>query len=106
MPRLPVEIYEGKLILYGCGDLVNDYEGIGAHGLQRSDLGCLYFASLARQGGILRSLRVVPLQLRRFRLSRPDADARGWIAQQFEEAWRESGVSLRADGAGGWVLRG
>ena len=26
-PR-PIEVYRGKLILYGCGDLVDDYEGI------------------------------------------------------------------------------
>ena len=29
-PR-PVEVYRKKLILYGCGDLVDDYEGIGSH---------------------------------------------------------------------------
>ncbi|RDI60473.1 poly-gamma-glutamate synthesis protein (capsule biosynthesis protein) [Nocardia pseudobrasiliensis] len=29
-PR-PIEIYRGKPILYGCGDVINDYEGIGGH---------------------------------------------------------------------------
>ena len=28
-PR-PVEVYRDRLVLYGCGDLINDYEGIGA----------------------------------------------------------------------------
>eukprot|EP00959_Pyramimonas_sp_CCMP1952_P199097 4164666-Pyramimonas_sp.AAC.1 len=28
-PRLlRIEVYKGKLIMYGCGDLINDYEGI------------------------------------------------------------------------------
>ena len=25
----PIEVHRGKLILYGCGDFINDYEGIG-----------------------------------------------------------------------------
>jgi hypothetical protein len=25
----PFEVYRDRLILYGCGDLLNDYEGIG-----------------------------------------------------------------------------
>ena len=29
-PR-PLEIYRGKPVLYGCGDLINDYEGIGGY---------------------------------------------------------------------------
>jgi poly-gamma-glutamate capsule biosynthesis protein CapA/YwtB (metallophosphatase superfamily) len=27
----PIEIYRGKLILYGCGDFLNDYEGMRAY---------------------------------------------------------------------------
>lgn len=27
---LGIEVYRDKLILYGCGDFINDYEGIGA----------------------------------------------------------------------------
>ena len=30
-PR-PIEVFRGKLILYGCGDCINDYEGITGHG--------------------------------------------------------------------------
>ncbi len=26
-----IEAYKGKPILYGCGDFLSDYEGIGAH---------------------------------------------------------------------------
>lgn len=26
-----LEVYNGRLILYGCGDLINDYEGIGRY---------------------------------------------------------------------------
>ena len=27
-----IEVYEGRLILYGCGDFLNDYEGIAGYG--------------------------------------------------------------------------
>jgi poly-gamma-glutamate capsule biosynthesis protein CapA/YwtB (metallophosphatase superfamily) len=27
----PVEVYRGRLILYGCGDCIDDYEGISGH---------------------------------------------------------------------------
>lgn len=77
---MPVERYRGKLILYGCGDLINDYEGIRLQGDLRGDLGCLYFVTLARDGGQLRRLDIVPLQRKRFRLVGADATAREWLA--------------------------
>lgn len=76
---LPVEIHAGKLILYGCGDLINDYEGILPPGPLRSDIGCLYAVTLAQEDGRLRALEIVPYQLRRFRLGRIDADASQWL---------------------------
>jgi poly-gamma-glutamate synthesis protein (capsule biosynthesis protein) len=38
-PR-PVEVYRGRLILYGCGDVINDYEGVRGYAEFRDDLGC------------------------------------------------------------------
>ena len=87
---LRIEVYRNKLILYGCGDLINDYEGIGAHGSLRSDVGCLYFATLALAGGDLQQLGIIPLQLKRFRLTEADPSARSWLKQIFSV----SGYSL------------
>jgi len=42
-PR-PIEVYRGRLILYGCGDLINDYEGIGGREAFRTELALLYLA--------------------------------------------------------------
>lgn len=75
-PR-PIEVYRGKLILYGCGDLVDDYEGISGHEEYRDDLRLLYFASLEPDTGSLALLRMAPLQARRMRLchaSRHDSE--------------------------------
>ena len=54
--RARIELYRGKPILYGCGDLVTDYEGIGGHEAFRGDLGLMYFASFER--GDLTELRM------------------------------------------------
>ena len=51
-PR-PIEVYRKKLILYGCGDLVDDYEGIGSHRGYRDDLRLLYLPRLDPVSGEL-----------------------------------------------------
>lgn len=80
---LPIEVYRGKPIFYGCGDLINDYEGISTRSSLRSDVGCVYFATLALRSGRLKRLDIVPVQLRRFRLTPADPDARAWLEQIF-----------------------
>jgi poly-gamma-glutamate capsule biosynthesis protein CapA/YwtB (metallophosphatase superfamily) len=66
-PR-PIEIYHDKLVLYGCGDFVDDYEGIGRYEEYRDDLRLMYFASLDQNSGTLTGLRMVALQARKMRL--------------------------------------
>lgn len=101
---LPAEVHRGRLILYGCGDLINDYEGIGEHDGLRSDIGCLWFATLARGTGALRRLRIVPLQLRRLRLGPADPQARRWLEELLAREDRGFGMRLRGEPDGGWVL--
>jgi poly-gamma-glutamate synthesis protein (capsule biosynthesis protein) len=74
-----IEVYREKLILYGCGDLLNDYEGISGYESYRDDLSLMYFPSLDPASGRLQSLTMVPQQIRHFRLNRAsDGDAR-WL---------------------------
>ena len=103
---LAIEVYRGRLLLYGCGDLVNDYEGIAPRQGKRSDTGCLYFATLAARDGTLRRLEIVPMQIRRLRLAAPDAAARGWIEAQFNQGGRAFGTAVEAQhGSNGWTLQ-
>jgi len=90
-PR-PAEVYNGRLILYGCGDLVNDYEGISGYDEYRDDLRLVYRASLDRHTGSLTELELLPYQARRFRLwraGRPDVE---WLAESLERASHGLGV--------------
>lgn len=66
-PR-PIEVYQGKLILYGCGDLINDYEGLGPHEPDDTGVTGLFFAQLSPQTGELQHLTVQAWTLKKFRL--------------------------------------
>lgn len=83
-----IEIHRRRPIFYGCGDLLNDYEGIGGYDEFRPQLTLLYFADLDEASGALEHLALVPLRVRRFRLERaPAADAQ-WLAQRLDRESR------------------
>jgi poly-gamma-glutamate synthesis protein (capsule biosynthesis protein) len=68
------EIYGGRLVLYGCGDFLNDYEGIGGHEALRSDLTLMYLPAIDPRGGQMVEVRLVPMRVARFRLRRAAED--------------------------------
>lgn len=76
---LPFEVHRGRLILYGCGDLVNDYEGLGPHRHFCSDVACLYAARLQADTGQLVGLDIRVLQRRRLRLGPVQPEAFEWL---------------------------
>src|SRR5438552_2391515 len=63
-----IEVFKGRLILYGCGDFLTDYEGISGYENFRGDLALIYLVELDSRSGELISTRLVPMQMRRFRL--------------------------------------
>src|SRR5947207_4062211 len=74
-----IEVFKSRLILYGCGDFLTDYEGINGYEVFRGDLALMYFIELDSATGEFISLRMVPMQMRQFRLERAlDSDAR-WV---------------------------
>lgn len=68
---LGVEVYKGKPVFYGCGDLINDYEGKLDDGEVPDNLGAMYFLDLDNETNRLRQLSAQPIQRRRFRLEQP-----------------------------------
>jgi poly-gamma-glutamate synthesis protein (capsule biosynthesis protein) len=75
----PIEVYHGKLILYGCGDFIDDYEGISGYEQYRDDLVLMFFPSLDPATGRLSALRMAPLQIRQLRLNRASAQDARWL---------------------------
>jgi poly-gamma-glutamate capsule biosynthesis protein CapA/YwtB (metallophosphatase superfamily) len=98
-PR-PLEVYERKLILYGCGDLVDDYEGIGSHKEFRDDLRLLYLPRLDPRSGELLELHMAPLQARQMRLHRAARGDARWLRKVLDKISRRFGsrVDLGPDG--------
>ena len=94
---LGIEVYRGKLILYGCGDLINDYEGISGHELFRGDLVLLYFPRLKLVDGSLERLTLVPRQLRHFRLNRVTHDDAQWLCRRLNREGERFGTRVRLD---------
>lgn len=95
-----IEVYKGKLILYGCGDFLNDYEGIEGYEGFRDDLTLMYFPVLDSHGGRLLELRMVPLQIRRFRLQRTSWSDRAWLIMTLNNEGRGLGTHMVDTDAG------
>jgi poly-gamma-glutamate synthesis protein (capsule biosynthesis protein) len=85
-----IEKHMGRLILYGCGDLLNDYEGNPRFKGARTHLGAIYFADLDAGTGKLVGLRVVPVQRRRFRLEQASAEDAAWVTNRIRSSSRRS----------------
>lgn len=96
-----IQVHRGKLILYGAGDLINDYEGIGGYEEFRGDLALLYLARLEPSSGTLIELHLTPMQIRHFRLNRASpADVR-WLSERLNREGDKFGtrVEIQADGS-------
>lgn len=76
-----IERYRDRVIFYGAGDLVNDYEGISGHETYRPELGLTYVLDIARDTGRLSGLERLAYRRRRFRLERANAEAARFLAR-------------------------
>ena len=101
-----IEIYRDRLILYGCGDFLNDYEGIGGYERYRDDLALMYFADLDPTSGSLHALKLVPLQIKNFRLSIPSWRDIEWIQQTLDGRCQQFGTRVVLDSERQLVVSG
>ncbi|MEA2094994.1 MAG: CapA family protein [Pseudomonadota bacterium] len=95
---LGIEVYQGKPILYGCGDLIDDYEGISGHEQFRSDLSLLYLVTLDRTSGDLVRLVMIPLRRRYFRLNPATREESGWLRATLDRESRILGARVTQAG--------
>jgi poly-gamma-glutamate synthesis protein (capsule biosynthesis protein) len=94
-----MEVFKGRLILYGCGDFLTDYEGIGGYEMFRGDLALMYVIELDSYSGELIAVRLVPMQMRRFRLERASAADAKWLCNLVNEQGNQfrTGARLESD---------
>lgn len=99
-----VEVYQGRLVLYGCGDFLNDYEGIEGHEAFRGDLALMYFADIDPASGALNRLVMTPLRIRRFQLVRPSDKEADWLRATLDRECAKLGGDVERSSEG-LVLR-
>lgn len=99
-----IEVHHGHLILYGCGDFLNDYEGIGGHEAYRGELGLMYFPQLETAHGHLRELVLVPTRIRRFRIGQAPPEDRRWLFVVMRRECATMGCDLEEKPDGSWTL--
>jgi poly-gamma-glutamate capsule biosynthesis protein CapA/YwtB (metallophosphatase superfamily) len=92
-----IEVYQDRLILYGCGDFLNDYEGIGGYEYYRSDLSLMYFASMDPPSGKLVELQMIPTQIKCFKVNRASRDDTLWLAQTLNREGKRFGARVKLD---------
>jgi poly-gamma-glutamate synthesis protein (capsule biosynthesis protein) len=92
-----IEVYRGRLILYGCGDFITDYEGISGYEIFRGNLALMYLLELDHDTGELTNARLVPMQMRRFRLERAPASDAKWLCNLLNELGGQFGTVARLD---------
>jgi poly-gamma-glutamate capsule biosynthesis protein CapA/YwtB (metallophosphatase superfamily) len=93
---LGIEVYNEKLIIYGAGDLINDYEGISGHKHYRGELSLMYFPKIDA-GGRLISLKLVPMEIKKFRLNRATAKDAMWLQNTLNREGGKLGTSFIMD---------
>ncbi|MCF8304065.1 MAG: CapA family protein, partial [Bacteroidales bacterium] len=95
-----IEIYKNRLIIYGAGDFINDYEGISGHDQYRDDLTLMYFPTLDPETGKLLSLKLAPLQIKKMRLNHVSEKDRQWLFSMLNREGQELGtrVTINEDG--------
>jgi poly-gamma-glutamate capsule biosynthesis protein CapA/YwtB (metallophosphatase superfamily) len=90
-----IEVFRGRLILYGCSDFLTDYEGISGYETFRGDLALMYLIELDPDTGELMSAQLVPMQMRRFRLERASAADAKWVCNLLNELGKRFGTAAR-----------
>jgi poly-gamma-glutamate synthesis protein (capsule biosynthesis protein) len=92
-----IEVYRGRPILYGCGDFLNDYEGISGYEFFRGDLGLMYFARMEAATGTLLELTMTPTQVRKFRVQRAGRGDAQWLGDVLSREGKALGTRVEID---------
>lgn len=89
-----LEIYRDRLILYGCGDFLNDYEGIRGYEAYRDDLALMYFVDIATNDGSVSGTEIVPLSIKRMQLVRASTADVEWIRDTLDTESRKFATTV------------
>lgn len=92
-----IDVYKGRPILYGCGDFLNDYEGLCGYEEFRGDLALMYFITMNAETGKLVKLTMTPTQTRRFQVKRALPNDAEWIKHTLNREGKRFGTRVEFD---------
>ena len=90
-----IEAYKEKLIIYGCGDFLNDYEGISGYEDYRDDLSLMYFVSVEPLTGKLKYLHMTPTQIKRFKVNMASKADALWLRDILNREGKKFGTQVK-----------
>ncbi|MBE9510233.1 MAG: CapA family protein [Bacteroidetes bacterium] len=89
-----IEVYKDKPVIYGCGDFLNDYEGIGGYEHFRDDLALMYFISVEPSTGKLIRLQMIPTQIKHFKVNKASAADVLWLKNILNRECKRFGIRV------------
>lgn len=90
-----IEVYQQNLILYGCGDFLNDYEGIRGHEQYRSHLTLMYFPRFDPLSGKLLQMVMIPMQIKRFQTVHATRSDNQWLVDVLNREGKQLGTGVK-----------
>lgn len=90
-----IEVYHKKLIIYGAGDFINDYEGIGGYEQFRGELSLMYFPVVNQENGELISMKIFPMETKNFRLHHASKSDALWLNSILNREGIQFGTSFK-----------
>ncbi|HVC48989.1 MAG TPA: CapA family protein, partial [Burkholderiales bacterium] len=99
-----IEVYHEHLVLYGCGDFINDYEGISGYEKYRGDLSIMYFPTLDVTNGQLLCLTMIPTYIHMFKVNRASEEDAQWLFEKLNTMGKTLGTSISQQTDGSFIL--
>ena len=99
-----IEIYRGRPILYGCGDFLNDYEGIQGYDAFGSGFSFMYFPVLDGASGQLLSFTLVPTEIRALQVRHAGGAGADWLFNTLVRESRPFGTTVLRESDGRFRL--
>lgn len=90
-----IECHHGKIIFYGCGDFIDDYEGISGYEVFRDDLVLMYFLRIDPTDGSLLGLQMTPMQIKHIQLHHAARTDAQWLYEALTQEGRRLGTQFK-----------
>ena len=90
-----IEIHRDKPIIYGAGDFINDYEGIGGHETYRGELTLMYFLDIDMNDKNLKQIIIIPLRIKNMQLQKVSGEEVKWIRSILDREGKKLNTQTR-----------